>query len=193
VLALALTLVPNVRSRAEMQIEARALGGGATNDIQAINSLKHQGLYDEAEARCLQALQQKPDDATLKRLLTEIETERGRQQNAPQSLKRKIETLIVPEVNVREATVGDVVEFLQNQGQTLSEDKAPINIVWQAPEEAKTTKVTLNLRDVPLADALKYVTQSAGLRYRVDPHAIVIYSVSPVTPGKSAPSSHAKP
>jgi len=176
-----------------MQIEARSLGGSATNDIPAINSLKRQGLYDEAGARCLQALQQKPDDPTLKRLLTEIETERGRQQNAPQSLKRKLETLIVPEVNVREATVGDVVEFLQNQGQTLSEDKSPINMVWQAPEEAKTAKVTLNLRDVPLADALKYVTQSAGLRYRVDPHAIVFYSVSPATPGKSAPSSHAKP
>ena len=37
----------------------------------------------------------------------------------------------------------------------------------------------MNLRHVPLADVLKYVTESAGLRYRVDPHAVVIYQAPP--------------
>ena len=46
----------------------------------------------------------------------------------------------------------------------------------------KAAKVTLNLHSIPLGDVLKYVTESAGLRYRVDPHAIVIYKPLPIAP-----------
>jgi general secretion pathway protein D len=83
--------------------------------------------------------------------------------------------------------VSEVVDFLKEQARTLSADKASINVVWEAPEETKTAKVTLSLREVPLADALKYVTESVGLRYRVDAHAIVIYIPPPGAP------PHAKP
>ncbi|HUJ08681.1 MAG TPA: hypothetical protein VL171_01520 [Verrucomicrobiae bacterium] len=137
-------------------------------------------------------MKQNPDDPSVRTLLVEIESERGQQKNTRASLKRKIESLVIPEVNVREASLVDVMDFLQKQGQTLSADKAPINFVWQVPEQAKTAKVTLSLHDVPLADALKYVTQSCGLRYRVDPHAIVIFQPVPAPPANS-PSPHAKP
>ena len=107
--------------------------------------------------------------------------------NSSESLKRKVEGMIIPEVNVRAASVGDVIDFLKEQTLALSGDKVPINLVWDAPEAAKLVKVTLNLRDVPLAEALKYVTESAGLHYRIDAHAIVIYGPPPATP------PHAKP
>ena len=41
---------------------------------------------------------------------------------------------------------------------------------------------TLNLHNIPLADVLKYVTESAGLRYRTDAHAVVIYKPLPTVP-----------
>lgn len=195
VLALVAASVLGVKAQAEMQFEVKPLGGANTatsteqqsSEIQAIDLLRRTGHYDEAEARGLQILKQKPDDPTIKRLLAEIQSERGRQQSSSASLRRRIESLVIPEVNVRGASVIEVVDFLKEQGQTLSVDKAPINIVWEAPEETKTAKVTMSLREVPLAEALRYVTESVGLRYRVDAHAIVIYIPPPAAP------PHAKP
>jgi len=192
-------LVPLPRTLAEMQFEIRPLGGtyppstgNVTNDVAIINSLRRSGQFEEAQVRCLELLKQRPDDPGLKALFLQIQSDRRTQSSSSIDLKTKIKDIIVPEINVREAAVGDVIDFLRGQGQSLSPDKAPVNIVWQAPEEAKNVKITLNLRDVPLADALKYATQSAGLRYRIDPHVVVIYSASPTVPGNSSPS-HVKP
>ena len=187
--------VQRVGAQATMEYETKPLGG--TNvpapsdqqsaEIQVINLLRQTGHYDEAEARCRRILGQKPDDPVMKRLLADIQTERAQQQSLSASLRQKISSLVVPEVSVREASVSEVINFLKEQAQTLSPDKGSINVVWEAPEETKTAKVTLRLREVPLADALRYVTESVGLRYRVDAHAIVIYIPPPAAP------PHAKP
>jgi hypothetical protein len=153
-------------------------------DVQTAAVLERMGHYDEAEARCLKLLEQNPNNQTVKQLLGEIE-DKKRHQNSSSGLRRQLEETIVPEVNVRDATAADVIDFLQTESEKLSGGKNPINFVWQAPEDAKAAKVTLNLRGVPLADVLKYVTESAGLRYRVDPYAIVIYKPLPVAPNES--------
>ena len=178
-----------------MEFETKPLGGTnvpapsdqLSSEVQVINLLRQTGHYDEAEARCRRILGRKPDDPVMKQLLADIQTERAQQQNLAASLREKIESLVVPEISVREASVSEVVNFLKEQAQTLTADKATINVVWEAPEETKTAKVTLSLREVPLAEALRYVTESVGLRYRVDAHAIVIYIPPPAAP------PHAKP
>ena len=105
------------------------------------------------------------------------------------NLRRKLETAIIPELNVHGAAVGDVIELLRTESQKVLKEKTPINFVWQAPEDLKTAKITLNLRNIPLADALKYVTESVGLRYRADAHAVVIYKPLPPSPNESAPAN----
>jgi hypothetical protein len=157
-------------------------------DVQTVTVLERMGHYDEAEARCLKLLEQNPNNQTVKQLLGEIE-DKKRHQDSSSDLRRQLEETIIPEVNVRDAAAGDVIDFLQTESEKLSGGKNPINFVWQAPEDAKTAKVTLNLRGVPLADVLKYVTESAGLRYRIDPYAIVIYKPLPAAPKESAPAN----
>ena len=44
-----------------------------------------------------------------------------------------------------------------------------------------------------MQDALDYVTQLAGLKYRVDAHAVVIYKPAPEKPVPPATESHVKP
>jgi hypothetical protein len=159
---------------------AATTGTNATEDadVQTVAVLERMGHYDEAEARCLKLLEQNPNDQAVKQLLGEIE-DKKRHEDSSSSLQRQLEETIIPEVNVRDAAAADVIDFLQTESQKRSGDKTPINFVWQAPEDAKTAKVTLNLRGVPLADVLKYVTESAGLRYRIDTYAIVIYKPLP--------------
>jgi len=161
-------------------------------DEQAVILLERMGRYDEAEARCLQVLQQNPNDPAAQRLLAEIE-DKKHPRNPRANLKGQIDNIIIPEVNVRGAGVADVIEFLQAESQKVSGAGIPINFVWQAPDNLKTAKVTLNLRRVSLADVLKYVTESVGLRYRVDAYAVVICQPPPVTPTESSPSNVKSP
>jgi hypothetical protein len=159
--------------------------------VQAAVLLARMGLYDEAEERCRQILAMKPDQPAAKQLLAEIQQKR-REGRPSGDLRQQLNETIIPEVSVREAPVIDVIEYLIEQSQKLSGDPSPINLVWQAPEDAKAAKVTLSLRKIPFADVLKYVTEIAGLRYRIDAHAIVIYKPGP-TASKNAPPPNAKP
>jgi hypothetical protein len=184
VVAIALLLFPGLHLPAAVPA---AMEGTATNvDRQAVILLERMGHYDEAEAGCLRILERNPNDPAVKDLLHEIQ-ERKQEQNRSTDLARNVDEIVIPELNVRDASVADVVDILQADSKARSGDKAPINFVWQAPEESRIAKVTLNLRSVPLGDALKYVLESAGLRYRVDPHAIVIYK--PPSPKEPSPSN----
>jgi general secretion pathway protein D len=129
-----------------------------------------------------------------------------------QSILKKLNEIIIPEVNYREAVVSDVITFLSEESRTLDPEKMGVNIVLSsgigvptlkpttpaAPTAPPTTtgaeatpttpvgaataetgesfgqKVTLSLRNVPLIDALKYVTTLAGLKYRIEPSAVIV-------------------
>ena len=156
--------------------------------LQGAILLARMGLYDEAEQQCNKILAQDPKQPTVKQLLDEIQ-EKKRQQDSSSDLRHKLDDTVIHELNVRDATVLDVIELLRAESQKVSADKTPINFVWQAPEASKAAKVTLNLHNVPLGDVLKYVTESAGLRFRADTHAIVIYKPLPIAPKESAPAN----
>jgi hypothetical protein len=161
-------------------------------DEQAVILLERTGQYDQAEARCMQMLQQNPNDADAKRLLAEVEDTKQKPASFA-ALRETLEEIVIPEVNFRGAGVVEVIDYLQTESQKVSGSENPINFVWEAPESSKTAKVTLNLRGVPLADVLKYVTESAGLRYRVDPHAVVIYQPPAARQTEASPSNVKSP
>jgi hypothetical protein len=150
--------------------------------------LARMGLYDEAEQQCNRILAQDPKQPTVRRLLDEIQ-ERKRQEVPSVDLRRKLNDTMIHELNVRDVAVTNVIETLRTESAKVSADKTAINIVWQAPESSKTAKVTLNLHNVPLGEVLNYVTEGAGLRYRADAHAIVIYKPLPTGPKESAPAN----
>jgi hypothetical protein len=156
--------------------------------LQGAILLARMGLYEEAEQQCNKILAQEPNQPTVKQLLEEIQ-EKKRQQDSFSDLKRKLDGTMIRELNVRDTPVTDVIEILRTESEKASADKTAINFVWQAPEESKATKITLNLHNIPLGEVLKYVTEGAGLRYRADAHAVVIYKPLPIVPKDSAPAN----
>ena len=94
---------------------------------------------------------------------------------AKMTLKQKLSQIVLPEIHVDAAAPQKVIEWLGEESKKHSLDKTPVNFVWQVPADAKLRPVTLNLVKVPLVDVLGYVTEAAGLRYRVDAHAVVVY------------------
>jgi hypothetical protein len=178
-------LADETRTSASTETNTNAAGKLSDDQLgellqQAI-MLGRVGLYDEAEARCKRILEQKPDQPTVKQLLREIEEQKRRiyGQDPGYDLTRTLSDIIVPEIKFREANAVDVLDSLQKESRKLTADKSEINFVWQVPPDAKLPKITLNLKQVPMLEVIKYVTAIAKLRYRVDAHAIVIYLPEP--------------
>ena len=136
----------------------------------------------------------------------QVSTSIGSEALHQQKILEKLNTIIIPEVNYREAVVSDVITFLSDESRRLDPEKNGVNIVLGAgvtapaapgaptapppapgasavaPTESgagtageiEGRKITLSLRNVPLIDALKYVTQLADLKYRIQSSAVII-------------------
>lgn len=85
----------------------------------------------------------------------------------------KAESIVLPKVDFREATIDEAVEFLRHKARDLDPEKIGINIILNAPE-AREQRVTVALSNVPLSEALRYVTGLCNLKLSVEDFAIVI-------------------
>jgi general secretion pathway protein D len=122
----------------------------------------------------------------------------------------KLNRIVIPKIDLRDATVREAVDFLKQRSRELDsstenpQDKRGVNIFLklnpspQSPPSpdlnalppvegaaalppvggSADTKVTLSLTNVPLIEALRYLTELAGLKYKIEPYAV---SIVPIT------------
>jgi general secretion pathway protein D len=114
----------------------------------------------------------------------------------------KLNRIIIPRIDLRDTTVREAVEFLKQRSRELDtstddpQGKRGVNIVLKLnpsqpdltlpPAEGPTappggtadSRVTLSLTNVPLIEALRYLTELAGLKYKIEPYAV---SIVPIT------------
>jgi len=96
-----------------------------------------------------------------------------------------LEQIIFAEVNFRDAEPADIIEHVRLAAEkAASTNLPPVNVVWMVPAETKLPRVTLSLKNVPALEVLRYTTMAAGLKYRVEDHAVVIYPAPPRAPKK---------
>ena len=123
------------------------------------------------------------------------DTSTAEQKRGTELLMSRLNRMIVPTLNFRDAPVQEAVAFLRRQSREL--DQGPdsgggINIVLEVPttpppsatptgEEPGTAapvafsdKITLNLSNVPLYEAIRYVALQAGLAVKVEPFAVTL-------------------
>ena len=111
-------------------------------------------------------------------------------------IRQKLDSIIIPKLELHEATIGEALDFLKKKSQELDADSPAgekgANIVLKSESQPATpkadapaaaanpadAKITVSLSNIPLGEALKYVTGLANLKYKVEPYAI---SVAPVT------------
>ncbi|MEI6150490.1 MAG: von Willebrand factor type A domain-containing protein, partial [bacterium] len=110
---------------------------------------------------------------------------------------RNLEKTIIPQIEFRQANIHDVVEFLAKAGvegdsRTLDKVKKSPNIVLnldkdaekageiadlfeaKKTDEASPAEITFTARYISMLDALKIVTQVAGLKYRIVDGTVMI-------------------
>ena len=100
-----------------------------------------------------------------------------------QSINRKLDEIIIPRINFTEATVREAIEYLKTRSEALDTDPADrgVNIVLKLDPAAASQTVTLDLANLPLREALAYITNLASLKFKVEPYAVLVVPLSEPT------------
>ena len=101
----------------------------------------------------------------------------GEEKNKPgtSSIQKQMETLMIPKVEFKEATLGSVLDFLKQTAAKVSDGKAAVNFVVQLPEDqVKTKTVTLSLTNVPMSEVLRYLGGLADVDFSYEKYAILV-------------------
>lgn len=100
-----------------------------------------------------------------------------------QSVNRKLDDIIIPRLNFTDATVREAIEFLRDTSAQLdrSSDERGVNIVLKLDAAAAAQTITIDLSNIPLREALDYITRLANLKIKVDPYAVLIVPLSEPT------------
>jgi Spy/CpxP family protein refolding chaperone len=169
------------------------VGYGQGKEVSAQDALTEaqrdyiRGDMDAAKERFQFVLQLDPQNVTARNFLHMIETaEAASGKNG--ALEKELKALVIPHVELKEATFDTALEYLKQGAAKASGGKTKVNFVVQLPQDVLTsTKVTLNLSDVPFTEVLHYVSELTGFTFSIDKYAITVKQASASTP---APASN---
>lgn len=91
-------------------------------------------------------------------------------------IQQKLRDLRIAQIDFSGATVEEVLEYLRVRARDLDPTEKGIDFVFNAPSDQTLPTVTLNLRNVPLEEVLRYMTDITGLTYKVEEFAVRIVS-----------------
>ena len=94
-------------------------------------------------------------------------------------IKQKLESLIIPDLQFTDVTLEEAIEFLRVKSRDLDTSKEGtkgVNFIVRGGPA--TSKITLNLKDVPMIEALRYIGELGGAKLRIEPHAVIVEVVA---------------
>lgn len=102
-----------------------------------------------------------------------------------QSISSKLDSIIIPRINYTNATLREVIESIREQSAELDSTSPPgergVNLVLKLDETAASQTITIDLSNLPLREALDYVTRLANLKLKIDPYAVLIVPLTEQT------------
>ncbi|WP_435892359.1 hypothetical protein [Oceaniferula spumae] len=160
------------------------------------NSLYQQGIvameagkYDLAKTSFREVLRLYPKHTQARRHLLHLLENRDSLEIGKR--KATLKKVIIPVVDLDQATVQESLEMLSAQVERVSNKKVTPNFIVQDPTGGfKGRTVTLRLRNIPAETLLNYIVDQGAGRVRYDNHAIVI---TPRNPGTSGAAEAKKP
>jgi len=104
------------------------------------------------------------------------------------SINRKLDEIIIPRVEFRDATIREALEYIRQKAAALDTSETDpsrkgINLVLKlAPGSIEEgVQINLTLTDIPLREAINYVVSTANMKTKVEPFAVVIVPASEPT------------
>ncbi|MFZ4763630.1 MAG: Amuc_1098 family type IV pilus outer membrane protein [Roseimicrobium sp.] len=97
----------------------------------------------------------------------------------------KMQKIIFPQVQFQGASIEEAVEFLRIKSKdydTVEKDPAKrgVNLLIKPGTAPSTATISLDLRDVPMTEALRYITELGGMKFKIEPFAVVVVPLSDV-------------
>lgn len=118
-----------------------------------------------------------PRNQTAAAFLQRIKVEQAQKGGAGE--EKKYAGVVLPSIEFKEATLRESLEFLRKKVNEMPNNKAPVNFVLQLSEEqAAAARVTLNLKNIPFTEALRYLGDLTGVTFVYDKYAIVVKPAS---------------
>jgi beta-lactamase regulating signal transducer with metallopeptidase domain len=103
-------------------------------------------------------------------------------------IKTKLNEIIIPSVKFQGASVEEAIEYLRIKTRELSPGPtAPgVSIIYRQSNPPSKAAISMDLKDVPLGEALRYVVELASLKMIIQPYAVLIGPVDDPVFAKSA-------
>lgn len=164
----------------------------------------YDSAYNETRSRMLWQVErawERPKrrfaEARVSEDMSGVEARRG-----TELMMARLNRIIVPRVDFRDAPIQEAVGFLREQSRALdtNDNGQGINIVLELPSRSAprpaaaddgenaaaapsvfSDRITLNLSNVPLFEVLRYVALQAGLRVKVEPFAVSVVPLDKAT------------
>lgn len=110
-------------------------------------------------------------------------SDKGQGADASGYYTSKMNRIIFPRVQFQGASIEEAIEFLRIKSRdfdTVERDpsRKGINLIMKSGSTPYTAQISLDLKDVPMNEALRYVTELAGMKYKVEPFAVVVVPLS---------------
>ena len=110
------------------------------------------------------------------------------------ALQAKLEAIVIPQIQFKDAQLIDAVEFLRVKSvdldtTTTDPSQKGVNIIVQAGDKTPEATITLDLKNIPLGEALKYVAQLFNLHLAVERYGVTLLAPSAF----EAQQKHAEP
>jgi general secretion pathway protein D len=98
-------------------------------------------------------------------------------------LTEKMNKIIFPTVQFQGATIEEAIEYLRVKSRDLdtftdNTGVKGVNIILRTGDAPSNASISLDLKDVPMAEALRYVTELAQMKYKVEAHAVLVVPLS---------------
>ena len=132
------------------------------------------GDLARAKDRFQRVLQVAPAHVGAKNYLATIAAQE--RQVVPESpVLAQLRGVVLPSIELRDATLGSAIEFLRQQAVERSGGKVKPNLVLRYPaDQVENIRVTLSLANIPFLEALRYVCELAGGEYVADRYGLTI-------------------
>ena len=142
------------------------------NEMEAVfqqaRTLFYQGRYKEAKPLLMQVVAADPRHTQSQAMLARIQLE---EKQGP-TLADQLATVVLPKIEFADVTVPEALEGLKALSKNASGGKMIPNFLVHNGD-AMTKTITLNLENIPLSDAIKYVAQLSGTVCRYEKNVVV--------------------
>ena len=98
------------------------------------------------------------------------------------AVQQQLGKMIRPTIQFQDATLEEAVEYLRMSRGCLDDGNAsmtavPLNFILHLREGIKRPPVTLDLKDIPISEALRYCAEMSNARLRYDTAAVIITDI----------------